>query len=131
MTVLLPAFAGMVATLTFHTERLESLAPQGFALATDVAEWLVRQGVPFRVAHEVAGECVRVCESRDIELWDLSDADLAAINPALTPQVREVLTVAGSLGSRNGRGGTAPARVSEQLAEVRTALAAARNVRRG
>ena len=87
--------------------------------------------MPFRVAHEVAGECVRVCESRDIELWDLSDADLAAINPALTPQVREVLTVAGSLGSRNGRGGTAPARVSEQLAEVRTALAAARNVRRG
>ncbi len=131
MTVLLPAFAGMVATLTFHTERLESLAPQGFALATDVAEWLVRQGVPFRVAHEVAGECVRVCESRDIELWDLSDADLAAINPALTPQVREVLTVAGSLGSRNGRGGTAPARVTDQLAEVRVALADARGFRRG
>jgi argininosuccinate lyase len=131
MTVLLPAFAGMVATLTFHTERLESLAPQGFALATDVAEWLVRQGVPFRVAHEVAGECVRVCESRDIELWDLSDADLAAINPALTSAVREVLTVAGSLASRNGRGGTAPARVTDQLGEVRVALADARGFRRG
>ena len=57
---------------TFDTERLASLAPQGFALATDVAEWLVRQGVPFRVAHEVAGACVRECESRGIELWDLT-----------------------------------------------------------
>ena len=49
LDVLLPAFAGMVATLRFHTERMAALAPQGFALATDVAEWLVRQGVPFRV----------------------------------------------------------------------------------
>ena len=126
MTVLLPAFAGMTATLVFHTERLESLAPQGFALATDVAEWLVRQGVPFRVAHDVAGECVRVCERRGIELWDLTDDDLAGIHPALTPKVREVLTVAGSLGSRNGRGGTAPDRVREQLADVRASLDAAR-----
>ena len=58
--MLLPAFTGMVATLAFDTERMESLAPQGFSLATDVAEWLVREGVPFRVAHEVAGACVRV-----------------------------------------------------------------------
>ena len=59
LEVLLPAFTGMVATLRFDTERLASLAPQGFSLATDVAEWLVREGVPFRVAHEVAGACVR------------------------------------------------------------------------
>ena len=82
LEVLLPAFAGMVGTLTFNTERLESLAPQGFALATDIAEWLVRQGVPFRIAHEVAGACVRDCEPRGIELWDLTDDDLAAITPA-------------------------------------------------
>ena len=82
LEVLLPAVAGMVATLQFHTERMASLAPQGFALATDVAEWLVRQGVPFRVAHEVAGACVRECERRGIELWDLSDDDLAAISPS-------------------------------------------------
>ena len=75
----------MVATMVFDTERLESLAPQGFSLATDVAEWLVREGVPFRVAHEVAGACVRECEGRGIELWDLSDDDLAAISPHLTP----------------------------------------------
>ena len=79
----------MVATMVFDTERLESLAPQGFSLATDVAEWLVREGVPFRVAHEVAGACVRECEGRGIELWDLSDDDLAAISPHLTPAVRD------------------------------------------
>jgi argininosuccinate lyase len=62
LLVLLPAFTGMVATLRFDTERLAELAPAGFSLATDVAEWLVREGVAFRVAHEVAGECVRRCE---------------------------------------------------------------------
>ena len=126
LTVLLPAFAGMVATMTFDTARLEALAPQGFALATDIAEWLVRRGVPFRVAHEVAGSCVRRCEDRGIELWDLSDDDLAQLSPHLTPQVREVLTVAGSLASRDGLGGTAPDRVVEQLAEARAAADAAR-----
>ena len=78
--------------------------------------------MPFRDAHEIAGECVQVCEERGIELPDLSDADLAAISPHLTPQVREVLTVQGSLESRAARGGTAPARVREQLAELRKAI---------
>ncbi|MDF8263488.1 argininosuccinate lyase [Luteipulveratus flavus] len=119
LEVLLPAFSGMVATLTFHQQRLESLAPQGFSLATDIAEWLVRQGVAFRIAHEVAGACVRECESRGIELWDLTDDDLAAIDEHLTPAVREVLTVPGSLASRSAQGGTAPVRVREQLAAAR------------
>jgi len=126
LEVLLPAFSGMVATLTFHTDRLESLAPQGFALATDIAEWLVRQGVPFRVAHEVAGACVRECESRDIELWDLTDDDFTRISEHLTPEVRSVLSVAGSLASRDAVGGTAPSRVTEQLAAARERLADAR-----
>jgi argininosuccinate lyase len=126
LEVLLPAFAGMVATLTVDAERLASLAPQGFSLATDVAEWLVRQGVAFRVAHEVAGACVRECEERGIELWDLSDADLAAISSDLTPEVREVLSVEGSLASRSAKGGTAPARVAEQLDLVVTEVARAR-----
>ena len=122
LEVLLPAFTGMVATLTFNTERMQQLAPQGFALATDIAEWLVREGVPFRVAHELSGACVQACEQRGIELWDLSDDDFAAISPALTPDVREVLTVDGSLASRDSRGGTALVRVTEQLAELRTHL---------
>ena len=123
LEVLLPAFTGMVATLTFNTERMAELAPQGFALATDVAEWLVRQGVPFRDAHEISGACVQVCEQRGIELWDLTDDDFAAISPLLTPDVRDVLTVEGSLASRSSRGGTAPARVAEQLVELRQRLA--------
>ncbi len=119
LEVLLPAFAGQVATLTFHTDRMAELAPQGFSLATDVAEWLVREGVPFREAHELAGACVRACEQRGCDLSDLTDEDFAAIDPRLTPSVREVLTVEGSVASRDGRGGTAPVRVAEQLAELR------------
>ncbi|HEY6933667.1 MAG TPA: argininosuccinate lyase [Marmoricola sp.] len=123
LEVLLPAFAGQVATLAFDTDRMAELAPQGFSLATDVAEWLVREGVPFREAHEVAGACVRVCEQRGIELAEMSDADLADVDPRLTPAVRQVLTVAGSVAARDGRGGTAPTRVGEQLAELRQAVA--------
>ncbi|MGH3385458.1 MAG: argininosuccinate lyase [Nocardioidaceae bacterium] len=127
LEVLLPAFTGMVRTLRFNTGRMAELAPQGFSLATDIAEWLVRQRVPFREAHELAGACVRVCEDRDIELADLSDEDLAAISPQLTPQVHDVLTVEGSVASRDARGGTAPARVREQLAEARERLATLRS----
>jgi len=125
LRVLLPAFAGMVATLTFDTDRLAALAPQGFSLATDIAEWLVREGVPFRVAHEVAGECVRACEAHEpaIELWELSDAELAVISPHLTPDVRSVLSVEGSLASRSAYGGTAPVRVAEQLGRARARAA--------
>jgi argininosuccinate lyase len=105
---------------------MAELAPQGFSLATDIAEWLVREGVPFRVAHEVAGACVQVCEQRGIELDELSDEDFAAISPDLTPAVRSVLTAQGSVASRDGRGGTAPVRVAEQLTELRAAIAAHR-----
>jgi argininosuccinate lyase len=121
LELLLPAVTGMVETLRFDTDRLQELAPQGFSLSTDVAEWLVRQGVPFRQAHEVAGACVRRCEERGIELWDLTDEDLAAVSPALTPQVREVLSVDGAIASRDARGGTAVDRVREQLGELRAA----------
>ncbi|MBN9375582.1 MAG: argininosuccinate lyase, partial [Cellulomonas sp.] len=123
LTVLLPAFAGMVATLRFDLPRLASLAPAGFSLATDVAEWLVRAGVPFRVAHEVAGACVKAAESRGVGLDGLTDDDLAAISPHLTPEVRTVLSVAGSVSSRDAVGGTAPARVAEQLAAARARAA--------
>ncbi|MEH3034545.1 MAG: argininosuccinate lyase [Aeromicrobium erythreum] len=123
LEVLLPAFTGMVATMRFDTARMAELAPQGFALATDVAEWLVRQGVPFREAHELSGACVQACEQRGIELWDLSDDDFAAISPHLTPDVRSVLSVEGSISSRDARGGTARARVSEQLLELRSRIA--------
>ncbi|OLT30087.1 argininosuccinate lyase [Nocardiopsis sp. CNR-923] len=121
--LLLPAMTGMIATLAFHTERMAELAPQGFSLATDIAEWLVRERVPFREAHEIAGSCVRLCEERGIDLPDLSDEDFAAVSGHLTPKVREVLTVQGSLASRAGRGGTAPVRVAEQLERLLAGVA--------
>ena len=120
LELLLPAFAGMVATLRFDTARMAALAPEGFSLATDVADWLVRQGVPFRDAHEISGALVQACEQRGIGLADASDDLLAQISPHLTPAVRDVLTIEGSVASRDGVGGTAPVRVTEQRAELVT-----------
>jgi argininosuccinate lyase len=118
LETVLPAFAGMVATLRFDTARMAELAPQGFSLATDVADWLVRRGMPFRDAHEVSGALVALCEQQGIELQDATDAMLASVSPALTPDVREVLTIEGSVASRSGSGGTAPDRVTEQRATL-------------
>ncbi|HEV7743243.1 MAG TPA: argininosuccinate lyase [Pseudolysinimonas sp.] len=122
LEVLLPAFAGMIATLEFDTERMAELAPQGFSLATDVADHLVRAGVPFREAHEISGALVRFCEAKGLELDHPTDDDYAAIDPRLTPDVRDVLTVAGSIASRDAPGGTAPERVVEQLAALTAAV---------
>ncbi|SDH21314.1 argininosuccinate lyase [Agrococcus jejuensis] len=124
LDLVLPAFAGLVATLTFDEARMRSLAPEGFALATDVAEWLVRERVPFREAHEIAGALVQHCEERGIELHEPSDADYAAIDPRLTAGVRAVLDVDGAIASRSGVGGTAPSAVATQLATLRDRLAA-------
>ncbi|GAA1700903.1 argininosuccinate lyase [Microcella alkalica] len=124
LEVLLPAFTGMVATLRFDTARMAELAPQGFSLATDVADWLVRQGVPFREAHEISGALVAHCERVGLELHEPSDADYAAIDPRLTGEVRAVLTVEGSIASRSGAGGTAAVAVAAQRAHLDERLAA-------
>ncbi len=118
LEVLLPAFTGMVATLRFDAGRMAELAPQGFSLATDVADWLVRQRVPFRDAHEISGALVRFCEEKGIDLHEPSDEEYAAISPHLTGEVRASLTVPGSIASRDGAGGTARVRVEEQLATL-------------
>ncbi|MFT8395866.1 argininosuccinate lyase [Propionibacterium sp.] len=125
--VLLPAVAGLVGTLTFDEARLAQAAPLGFSLATDMADWLVRQGVPFARAHDITGRAVRYCEEHDLGLADLDDAQLAEIDTDLTPRVRDVLTVEGSVASRNARGGTAPVQVSAQLSELDALLASARS----
>jgi argininosuccinate lyase len=127
LELLLPAMAGMIATLTFRTDRLAELAPAGFTLATDLAEWLARQGVPFRTAHQAAGACVRLAESRGVGLAELSEMELAAVHPELTVDVRRVLNVAGSIGSRDAYGGTAPERVAEQLQRARHTVSEHRN----
>jgi argininosuccinate lyase len=126
LRLVLPALAGMVATLTFDTDRMAALAPAGFSLATDVAEWLVRKGVAFRVAHEITGALVAAAERRGIGLADLADADLEAISPELTPDVRSVLDPAAAVAARDRTGGTAPARVRDQVAEVTARVAGLR-----
>ena len=130
LELLLPAMAGLVASLTFNVERMAALAPAGYTLATDIAEWLVRQGVAFRSAHEAAGAAVRIAEQRGVGLEELTDDELVAISPELTPQVREVLTIEGSVSSRDARGGTAPTRVAEQLEGVLSSCAELRDALR-
>lgn len=115
LDILLPAVTGMIATMKLNLPRMEQLAPQGFSLATDIAEWLVKRGVPFRDAHEISGTCVQVCERQGIELSDLTDRQFKEISEYLEPEVRKVLTIQGSVAARDGRGGTAPDRVAEQL----------------
>jgi argininosuccinate lyase len=122
LLLVLPAMAGLVATLQIRIERLARGASTGFSLATDLAELLVRRGVPFREAHEVVGHLVVWCHVHDCDLPDVSDADLAKISPHLTPDVREVLSVPGALAARKAPGGTAPGQVAQQLAALRAVI---------
>lgn len=126
LNLLLPAMTGLVSTLTFHEDRMRELAPRGFTLATDLAEWMVRQGVPFREAHEASGACVRIAEERGVDLVELTDEELAGVDKRLKPSVREVLTIDGAVASRATKGGTAGVRVAEQRETVRQRAAAAR-----
>lgn len=116
--LVLPPLTGMVATTVFDKQHISDSAGLGFSLATEIADFLVRAGVPFAQAHEVAGECVRTCEANSIELHELNDAQFLAIHPLLDPSVRAVLTVEGALKSRTATGGTAPSIVSLQIAEL-------------
>ena len=119
LLLVMPAFTGMVRTLTFNRERLEQLAPMGYSRATDVAEWLVKQGVNFRDAHEITGELVKACEAEGIGLEQASDALLKKVSPKLTPAVREVCKVSAAIAARDGAGGTALSQVLEQLLQLR------------
>jgi argininosuccinate lyase len=127
LQLVLPAITGTMATLQFDTGRMAAAAPEGYALATEIADWLVRQGVPFRRAHEAAGACVAAAEARGVELADLTDAEFAAADPALSPLVRSVLDVPGALAARTTAGGTAPVRVREQIMAARDAVAVRRS----
>jgi argininosuccinate lyase len=118
LELVLPALAGMISTMTVRVDRLAAAAPAGHTLATEVAEWLVRRGVPFREAHEVTGSLVALCLARECELGEVGDEDLAAVSEHLTPEVRSVLSVRGALEARVTPGSTGPRAVAEQLAAV-------------
>ena len=124
LLLVLPALAGLISSTRFHGRRLAREAAAGHALATDVAELLVRRGVPFRDAHEAVGHLVVWCQVHDCELWEVSDEDTQRVSPHLTPDVRAVLSVAGAIAARDTVGGTAPGRVADQLAALRQQVAA-------
>jgi argininosuccinate lyase len=123
LALVLPALAGMVATMSVRADRLAAAAPAGFTLATEVADWLVRRGVPFRDAHEITGRLVARCVARECELDELSDDELASVSTHLTPQVREVLSVDSALAARTTFGSTGPQAVADQLATAAAQVA--------
>ncbi len=124
LELILPAFAGMVETLEFDVAKLREEAPKGFTLATEVADWLVSQGVPFAQAHEITGAVVRYCEEHGHDLAGLTEADLPNIDDRLNSGVLKAITIEGALASRTGYGSTSPASVRDQIARFNAALEA-------
>lgn len=121
--LVLPAITGMITTTEFDRAKMLASATTGFSLATEIADFLVRSHIPFAEAHEAAGKCVALCELTSLELDQLSDAQFSGIHPALTSQVREVLTLDGAIGSRNDRGATGPKALAAQLKSAESELA--------
>ena len=126
LDVVLPAFAGMVATLDFDVVRLREEAPRGFTLATEVADWLVGQNIPFAEAHEITGAVVQYCEDRGHDLSGLTAVDLTAIDARLKPDMLVAIELDRAVASRTGYGATAPIRVREQIERFSAALANSR-----
>jgi argininosuccinate lyase len=124
LLLVLPALAGLVSSMRFNGQRLARDAAAGHGLATDVAELLVRRGVPFREAHEAVGHLVVWCQVHDCELADVADEDLRKVSPHLTADVRTVLSVPGAIAARDTVGGTSPDRVADQLAALRQQVGA-------
>ena len=123
LLLVIPAVTGMIATTEFDREKMALAAPTGFALATEIADYLAKKAVPFALAHVVAGKCVAICEATDRQLHQLSNAEFLELHPQLDGGVREILTVHGALNSRTTQGGTAPALVAQQIITAQIANA--------
>ena len=114
------AMTGMIETVTFRTDRMRALAESGFATATDLADWLVREAnVPFREAHHITGRAVAAAESAGTPLAELPIETLKAIDPRIDERIYAVLTVDASVASRKSHGGTAPTQVRARIAQAK------------
>jgi len=114
----------LVATgLTVNADRMRAAASEGFATATDLADYLVRRGAPFRDAHEAVARAVRHAEARGVDLAALPLAELRQFSPLVGDDAHGFLTLEGSVASRDHPGGTAPARVRAAAAAARKSLA--------
>lgn len=117
------AMEGMVSQATFRTERMRQAAELGYATATDLADWLVRQAnIPFREAHHITGATVKLAESKGVALEALSLDELTAIDTRIDERVYSALSVEASVASRASHGGTAPGEVEKRVAQARRAL---------
>ncbi|WP_353189710.1 argininosuccinate lyase [Pandoraea pnomenusa] len=116
-------FADMVPGIKVREANMRNAALQGFSTATDLADYLVKKGLPFRDAHEIVAHAVKICSDRDIDLADLSLAELQKFSPLVGEDVFDYLTLEGSVASRNHIGGTAPAQVQRAIAAARAKLA--------
>jgi len=116
---------GAVVTtgLTVNKENMRRAVLEGFATATDLADYLVKKGMPFRDAHEVVALAVRHGVEKGCDLADLSLAELQKFSAQISDDVYQVLTLEGSLASRNHIGGTAPAQVKQEIVRARKSLA--------
>jgi len=124
LLVLLPAITGMIETAQFNSAAISKGTADGFSLATEIADFLAKKQIPFATAHEVAGECVKFCEKNGIELDQLSDAQLLAIHPALTGEVKAFLNVKGAVASRTSSMGTSQKSVTSALAQLKKEISA-------
>jgi len=124
LLVLLPAITGMIETAKFDSAAISKGAADGFSLATEIADFLAKKQIPFATAHEVAGECVKFCEKNGIGLDQLSDAQLLAIHPALTGEVKAFLNVKGAVASRTSSMGTSQKSIMEALAQLKKEISA-------
>jgi argininosuccinate lyase len=122
VTDTLRIFADMARGITVKPEAMRAAALQGYATATDLADYLVKKGLPFRDAHEAVAHAVRACEQRACDLTDLSLDDLRAFSPLIDADVFNVLTLEGSVAARNHLGGTAPAQVRAAITRMRALL---------
>jgi argininosuccinate lyase len=115
-------FAEMVGGITVRAEAMEQAALKGYATATDLADYLVKKGLPFRDAHETVAHAVKAAVSHNVDLSELPLTVLQQFNPAIDKDVYDVLSLRGSLNARNTLGGTAPAQVRAQIARHRIRL---------
>ena len=115
-------FADMAAGISVKPDAMRAAALQGYATATDLADYLVKKGLPFRDAHEAVAKAVRACEQRSCDLVDLSLAELHEFSPLINDDIFSVLTLEGSVAARNHPGGTAPAQVVEAIKRARSRL---------
>ena len=124
LLILIPAITGMIETAQFNSTAISKGAADGFSLATEIADFLAKKQIPFATAHEVAGECVKFCEKNGIELDQLSDAQLLAIHPALTGDVKAFLNVNGAVASRTSSMGTSQKSVAAALTQLKKEISA-------